>query len=126
MASWETVLIALPDRKLTLGTFDAVGKEIAAVGHLWMRKVVPFVNGGPPEPAKLQRFAMSENGKEVTVELYYLGVTRTVIGSLELSIFAKDRQPLVKVPLVKMDAAAEGATRRACSSSPYSDATRPR
>ena len=38
--------------------------------------------------------------------LYYLGVTRTEIGSLELSIFAKDRQPLVKVTLVKMDAAA--------------------
>jgi hypothetical protein len=104
--SGETGLLALPDRKLTPDSLAAAGKEVKAVGHLWMRNVVPALNNSAPDPAKLRTVAVSDNDKEVKVEVYYLGVTKADGGGLELGVFGKDKEPLVKVPLVKTDAAA--------------------
>ena len=106
MASWETVLIALPDRKLTPGTLAVAGKEVVAVGHLWMHQVVPFVNGAATAQEKLRSFTMPEKNAEKKVEAYYLGFAKTDAGTLELSIYGKDKEPLVRVPLVKSSGAA--------------------
>ncbi|MEO6739089.1 MAG: hypothetical protein ABIP20_02490 [Chthoniobacteraceae bacterium] len=106
MSSWDTVLIALPDRKLTPDTLAAAGREVVAVGHLWMHHVVPFVNGAATAPEKLRSFAMPENGREKKVEAYFLGVAKSDAGVLELSVYGKDRAPLIQVPVVKTDGAA--------------------
>jgi hypothetical protein len=103
--SGEVGLLALPDRKLTPAALASVGKETAALGHLWMRNVVPAASGSAPEPAKLRTVAVSDNDKEVKVEVYYLGVAKTDDGTLELGIYGKEKEPLVKVPLVKTNAA---------------------
>lgn len=105
-ASGETGLLALPDRKLTPEVLAAAGKDITALGHLWMRNIVPSVNGGAPDPAKLRTVGVSDSDKEVKVEVYYLGVAKTDAGVLELGLYSKTKEPLVKVPLVKTDAAA--------------------
>jgi hypothetical protein len=104
--SGETGLLALPDKKLTPEVLAAAGKEITAIGHLWMRNVVPAVNNGAPDPAKLRTVGVTEDEKEVKVEVYYLGVAKTDAGALELGLYGKDKEPLVKVPFVKTDAAA--------------------
>jgi hypothetical protein len=104
--SGDAGVLALPDRKLTPGTIASVAKDTAAFAHLWMRNVVPAVNNAAPDPAHLRTVAVSDNEKEVKVEIYYVGVTRTDAGALELAIYGKDKEPVVKVPLVKTDAAA--------------------
>ena len=101
MASWETILVALPDRKLTPDTLAAAGKEVVAVGHLWMHQVVPFVNGAATAPEKLRSFMIAGEGREQKVEGYYLGFAKSDAGVLELSVYGKDQAPLIKVPLVK-------------------------
>jgi len=106
MSSWDTVLIALPDRKLTPDMLAAVGKEVGAVGHLWMHQVVPFVNGAATPSEKLRSFMMADNGKEKKVEGYYLGFAKSDSGTLELSVYEKDKAPLIKVPLAKTGGAA--------------------
>ncbi len=106
MSSWDTILIALPDRKLTFETLAAAGKEVVAVGHLWMHQVVPFVNGAATAPEKLRSFMMPDNGKEKKVEGYYLGFAKSDAGALELSVYGKDKAPLIKVPLAKTGGAA--------------------
>jgi hypothetical protein len=105
-ASGETGLLALPDKKLTPESVAAAGKEIVALGHLWMRNVVPAVNNSAPDSAKLRTVAVADGDKEVKVEVYYLGVTKSDGGELSLGVYAKDKEPLVKVPLVKTDATA--------------------
>jgi hypothetical protein len=105
-AAGETGLLALPDKRLTPDSLAAAGKEISALGHLWMRNVVPAVNGAAPDPGKLRIVPVSDNDKEVKVEVYYMGFTKADADSLELVIYGKDKVPLVKVPLVKTDAAA--------------------
>jgi hypothetical protein len=104
--SGETGLLALPDRKLKPEALAAAGKETTALGHLWMRNVVPAVNNAAPDPAKLRTVTVADNDKEVKLEVYYLGVTKAESGALDLGIFGKDKEPLVKVPLVKTDATA--------------------
>ena len=105
-ASGDAGLLAIPDRKLTPENVAGAGKDITAVGQLWMRNVAPSVNNAAPDPAKLRVVKVSDIDKEVNVEVYYLGIIRTDAGAIELGLYAKDKQPLVKAPLVKTDAPA--------------------
>ena len=105
-AGGDAGLLAMPDRKLTPEIVAGAGKEITALGQLWMRNVVPAVSGAAPEPVKLRTVKVSDGDKDVTVEVYYLGITKTDAGAIELGLYTKDKQPLVKAPLVKTDAAA--------------------
>jgi hypothetical protein len=99
-------MLAMPDKKLSPATLDGAGKDPVAVGQLWMHLVVPQVDKTAPDPDKLRTLTVGDGEKEAKVELYYLAVTKTEAGALELSLFAKDKTPLVKVPLAKTDAAA--------------------
>jgi hypothetical protein len=71
-----------------------------------MRNVVPMAGGTAPEAMKLRTIPVSDGEKEVKVEVYYLGVTKTDAGALELGLYTKAKEPLVTAPLVKTDAAA--------------------
>ena len=105
-ASGETGLLAIPDRKLTADAVASAGKAVSALGQLWMRNVVPAVNSAAPDAAKLRTVNVRDGDKEAKVEVYFLGITKADGGALELGLYAKDREPLVKVLLVKTDAAA--------------------
>ena len=102
----DTGLLAMPDKKLTPEKLSAAGKDASPLGHLWMRNVVPSVKNSAPDPATLRTVTVRDKDNEAKVELYYLGVTKTDAGALELGLYAKDKIPLVNVPLVKTDAAA--------------------
>ena len=103
-ASGETGLLALPDRKLTPESLAAAWKSPLAVGHLWMRNVVPAVNSTAPDPAKLRTVAVPDKGNDVKIEVFYLGVTKSESGELNLGLYTKGKEPLVTAPLVKTDA----------------------
>ena len=105
-ASGETGLLALPDKKLKPESLAAAGQDVTPLGHLWMRNIVLAVNNAAPDPAKLRVIGIADNDKEVKVDVYYLGVTKSEAGALDLGIFGKGKDALVKVPLVKTDAAA--------------------
>src|SRR6266446_8070374 len=90
-AGGDTGLLALPDKKLTPETLAAAGKEITALGHLWMRSVVPSVNNSAPDPATLRTLTVRDKDNEAKVEVYYLGVTKTEAGALELGLYAKEK-----------------------------------
>ncbi len=105
-ASGETGLLAIPDRKLTAEIVANAGKEVTALGQLWMRNVVPAVNNASADPARLRTVSVRDGDQEAKVEVYFLGITKTEAGTVELGLYAKDKEPLVKVPLVKTDAPA--------------------
>ena len=104
--SGETGLLAIPDRKLTAELVANAGKEVTALGQLWMRNVVPAVSGASADPAKLRTVSVRDGDQEAKVEVYFLGLTKSDAGTVEIGFYAKDKEPLVKVPLVKTDAAA--------------------
>lgn len=105
-AGGDTGLLAIPDRKLTVEAVAGAGKAVTGAAQLWMRNVVPAVNNAAADPAKLRTVTFRDGDNEAKVEAYFVGIAKTDGGALELSLFAKDKEPLVKVPLVKTDAAA--------------------
>ena len=105
-ASGDAGLLAIPDKKLTLETLANAGMPVSALGQLWMRNVVPAVGNAAPDPAKLRTVTVGDGEKQAKVEVYFLGISKTDGGAVELGLFTKDKEPLVKVPLVKTDAPA--------------------
>lgn len=104
--SGETGLLAIPDKKLTVESVANAGKEVSALGQLWMRNVVPAVNNAAAAPAQLRTVTVRDGDQEAKVEVYFLGISKTEAGTVELGFYTKDKEPLVKVPLVKTDAPA--------------------
>jgi hypothetical protein len=102
----DTGLLAIPDRKLTAEALANAGKTVLPLGHLWMRNVVPAVSNAAPEPSRLRTLSVGEGDKSAKVEVYFLGVSKTDAGALELGLYVKDKEPLVRVPLMKTDATA--------------------
>ena len=102
----DTGLIAIPDRKLTAESVANASQTVSALGQLWMRNVVPAVKGAAADPALLRTVTVRDGDNEAKVEAYFLGLTKSDGGALELAIYAKGMEPLVRVPLVKTDAAA--------------------
>ena len=103
-AGGDTGLLAIPDKKLTAETVANASAAVSALGQLWMRNVVPAVNNASVDPARLRTVTVRDGDQEAKVEVYFLGITRTEAGTVELGLYAKDKEPLVKVPLVKTDA----------------------
>jgi hypothetical protein len=94
--SGETGLLAIPDRKLTAENVANAGKDVTAIGQLWMRNVVPAVNNSSADPAKLRTVTVRDGDNEAKVEVYFLGITKSDAGAMELGLYAKDKELLVK------------------------------
>ena len=107
-AGGDTGLLAIPDRKLTAEAVAGAGNPVTGAAQLWMRNVVPAVNSSAPDPAKLRTVTFRDGDNEAKVEMYFVGISKADGGALELALYGKDKEPLVKVPLVKTDAAATG------------------
>ena len=104
--SGDVGLLAIPDKKLTVEKVAGAGREASALGQLWMRNVVPAVSSTAPDAAKLRTVTVHDGDKDAKVEVYFLGISKAEGGDVDLGLYAKDKEPLVKVPLVKTNAAA--------------------
>lgn len=96
--------MVVPDRNLSQETFSKAGKDVTPIGQLWTRNLAPAVDGVATPNAKLRLVTVSVDGNDHTLPLYLLGLRKDDGGKLELLVYGKDKEPLVKVPLTKMDA----------------------
>jgi len=114
--------LVLPESKLNAEVFSRAGKETAPVGQLWLRKLAPIKDGQIVPASKLRVVQIStRNGEEAAV-CCALGVRKGTDGQLELLVYGKDKEPVVRVPLkaisssqenpVEMTAEHEGDTAR--------------
>ncbi len=97
----EYGVLVLPETKLTAATFQSLGKDVIPVGQLWLRKLTPQVNGSAVESSSLQLVSITHEGETVRVPLCLLGARKTDSGALELLVFGKGREPLLRLPLAK-------------------------
>ncbi len=102
--SGEVGLLAIPDKMLTVEKVRGAGKALFALGQMWMRNVVPAVGNAAPDAAKLRTVTVHERDQDAKVEVYFLGISKADAGDLELCLYAKDKEPLMKVPFVKTNA----------------------
>lgn len=94
-------LIVLPDRKLTVELLAAANSAITPLGQLWTLKLAVASNGKPAAADKLRHLTITDGEKDREVSLYFLGATKTDAGALELVVYAKDKEPLLRVPIKK-------------------------
>lgn len=92
-------ILFMPDRKLSAAALSGVGSEIVPLGQLWMRKLT-LVSGVKALAAdKVRTVAVTDEGKEAKVLLFYVGARKSAAGSPELVLFARDTTPLLSAPI---------------------------
>jgi hypothetical protein len=96
-------LMAIPDKKLTAEVLANAGKEIIAVGQLWMLSVAPAKDGTVVPNHKLRMVTVRQKDKETRVQMFLLGVREAEKDGLELVVYGKDKEPLLKLPLKKAE-----------------------
>ena len=101
-----TGLMIVPDRKLSAASFTGAAGEVAPLGQLWIRTVLLAAEGRPVAAEKRRIVAVDDHGKTADVQLYLLGIGQAG-GSPELVVYGKDKQPLLRVPLVELDGATQ-------------------
>jgi hypothetical protein len=96
--------MVLPEAKLNAEAIAKAGEKVVPVGQVWLRKLTPIQDGVAVGASKLRMVTLTHEGDQVKVAQCALGVQRNGSGSLELLVFGKDKEPVVKVPLKTMDA----------------------
>lgn len=95
-------VLVLPETKLTTSTLQGVQGDVIPVGQLWLKKLTPMVDGSALDESRLLMVRVSHEGDTTRVPLCLLGVGKTKDGALELMVYGKGKEPLLKVPMTKV------------------------
>ena len=98
-------LLVIPDKKLTLETLGGTGEAITPIGQLWTLNVSLGKNGEPAPNDKIRFLSVSDGDRDLQVQLYFVGAAKNPSGQLDLVIFAKGKEPFLRVPLTKTSTA---------------------
>ena len=91
--------MVLPETKLRAEVFSKAGKEVAPVGQLWLLKLVPLSDGQPVPASKLRMVEVKSEDVQATVCCCALGVRKAGEDELELLVYGKDKEPVIRAPL---------------------------
>lgn len=92
-------LMVVPAAKLSADTLAKAGSEVVPVGQLWLLKLAPLVDERVVGDEKLQMVKVSGSEGSATVPCCHLGIRHAAGGALELLVFGKDKEPILKTPL---------------------------
>lgn len=96
--------LVLPEAKLSAEALAKAGEKVLAIGQLWLRGLTPMRDGEGVSEAKLRIATVkTQDGDEVKAPQCALGVQKNSAGELELLVFGKDKEPVLKVALKKID-----------------------
>jgi hypothetical protein len=99
--------MALPQKGLKPEAIAQVNDNPLPIGQLWLLKLTPMLDESRIPVDKLCLIKVSHDGDETTVPACALAVRRNSSGALELLVFGKGKEPLLKLPLKKIDAQQE-------------------
>ncbi len=96
--------MVLPEAKLTAEAVAKADDKVMAIGQLWLLRLT-LQKDGEAVPAEKLRLAnvKTDDGDEVKVSQCALGVQRNSAGKLDLVVFGKDKNPLLKSPLKEIE-----------------------
>jgi hypothetical protein len=91
--------MVLPEGKLTAEIIAKAGASVLPVGQLWLVKLVPLVDGSPVADAKLRKVHVKAGDAEADVPCCALGVRKGADDRLELLVYGKETEPLLRTAL---------------------------
>lgn len=95
--------LVIPAKSLTEEALQKAGKEVIPLAQLWVRNLTLVIKEQLVPNDKLSVVKVTLNEQEHSLPLFLLGVRKKEDGSWEMVIFAKDKEPLLAVPLVTRD-----------------------
>lgn len=94
--------LVIPEKALTKDSLGSLKEKMAPVGQLWMRNLSPIANGKAIANSDLRLIMISIDNQDHSLPMFLLAVQKKGDGA-ELLIFAKDKKPVLTVPLEKID-----------------------
>ena len=92
-------LMVLPETKLSAQTFAAAGETVKPAGQLWLVNLAPMRDGQVVSSDTLRMVHVRAGEQEADASCYALGVSKKADGPLELLVYGKDKDALLRVPL---------------------------
>ncbi len=89
----------LPESKLAAETFAKAGKTPMAIGQLWLVKVAPVSDAGVIGESKLRMVHVTHGDQEADVACCALAAAKDANGDLQLWVYGKAKEPVLRVPL---------------------------
>ena len=99
--------LVLPESRLSAESFAKAGREAVAVGQLWLVKLAPLSAGQAVAAEKLRTVHIVAGDQEADVVLCALAVQKNGDGALELLVYGKGKDPVLRTPLKSISAAQE-------------------
>lgn len=92
--------LVIPDKSLVNRQPLPSDKEITPIGQLWMRGLVPSIDGVVVPDDKLRRLTLSTDGDQADLTAYLLAAKKDG-DKTTLLIFGKAKEPIATLPLKK-------------------------
>ncbi len=97
----EVRILVIPDQKLNGEALAKTGKTVTPLGQLWMHAIAPAKEGKVISNDRLRFVTVTKDDKEFKVLLFFLGLQKSDKGEMELVVYGKDKEPLLRLPLEK-------------------------
>jgi hypothetical protein len=94
-------VIVLPDNRLNADALSKAGSTLVPVAQFWAYHVTPLSEGKSLDNSKMRTITVSDGDQSRDVQFFLLGLRKNDTGALELVLFGKGTEPVLKVPLNK-------------------------
>jgi hypothetical protein len=97
--------MVIPNRGLSAAGLEKLArmaKDAGPVGQLWMRNLTVIQDDKPTPNDKLRLLTVNVDDRDHSLSLFLLGVRAKGNDGLELVVYAKDKKPLLVVPVKKI------------------------
>ena len=100
----EVGLLLIPDKRLKAAHADPADLKLAKgetlpVGQLWTMNLSPKDKDATLPNAKLRLTKITAGDKELELAVFALGIEQSAKGELQLALYGKGEQPVLRVPL---------------------------
>jgi hypothetical protein len=96
----------LPQKNLKADSLAQAGEGVVPVGQLWLLKLGPVKDGSLIAREQLRVVTVKHAGEETEVLQCALGVQKAAGGKLELLVYGKGKEPILRLPLKSTEGAA--------------------
>jgi hypothetical protein len=99
----DAVLMVIPEQSLSADALSNAGDTVLPIGQLWTHKLILSTSSSSQQ----RTFTFPEKDRDLQVNLYLLGATKSSTGALELVVFGADKEPIAHIPLAAADGASQ-------------------
>jgi hypothetical protein len=96
-------ILAIPSTGLIDDAMAKVGKDVLPLGQLWMLSIAPATGGKVLPSSRLRMITVTDKDKDARVSMFFLGARKNDKDAIELVLYGKDKEPVMHVPLEKID-----------------------